>query len=251
MILSGFGAKHRTYGCNNHRAISSGCHYLHSNLLLIHSLMTTRVYAAYAFEAIWSKLSKKKKIAFEKYHNLESQSGISQISSEVLLDRCPLFVTWNTVDKKGHHLRGCIGTFSEVDLPEGIEKYALIAAFQDTRFYPVSAEELPTLSCTVTLLWGFEDIEDPTDWIVGTHGVEAHFQSKTRGSVFKSTFLPEVAEEFGWDQEETLEQLAAKAGARGSLEQYHIQVTRYQGSQSTIEYEEWQELRSRLLHSSK
>lgn len=213
--------------------------------------MTTKAYAAYAFEAIWSKLSKKKKIPFESYVQLDSQSDSSQNAPTALLDRCPLFVTWNTVDKKGHHLRGCIGTFSEVALPEGVAQYALIAAFQDTRFHPVSINELPTLSCTVTLLWGFEDIVDPTDWTVGTHGVEAHFQSKTRGTSYKSTFLPEVAEEFGWDQEETLEQLAAKAGARGNLDQYHIQVTRYQGSQSTIGYEEWKELRTQMSHGNK
>lgn len=39
----------------------------------------------------------------------------------------PLFVTWNTVSRKGHKsLRGCIGTFEAQELSHGLHEYALI-----------------------------------------------------------------------------------------------------------------------------
>lgn len=38
----------------------------------------------------------------------------------------PLFVTWNTVSKRGSkNLRGCIGTFEPHELDEGLRSYAL------------------------------------------------------------------------------------------------------------------------------
>lgn len=38
----------------------------------------------------------------------------------------PLFVTWNTVNPRGHKtLRGCIGTFEPQDLESGLKSYAL------------------------------------------------------------------------------------------------------------------------------
>ncbi len=40
-------------------------------------------------------------------------------------------------------------------------------------------------------------LADPFDWTVGKHGVS--MQLKHAGKVYESTFLPEVAEEEGWD----------------------------------------------------
>ena len=59
----------------------------------------------------------------------------------------PLFVTW----KKGthHHLRGCIGTFSNLSLPQGLREYAVTSAFHDSRFEPISKEEILHLHCGV------------------------------------------------------------------------------------------------------
>ena len=38
----------------------------------------------------------------------------------------PLFVTWNTVNWRGHKsLRGCIGTFNAVPLSDGLKSYAM------------------------------------------------------------------------------------------------------------------------------
>ena len=61
----------------------------------------------------------------------------------------PLFITWNTITRasKNPRLRGCIGTFEPHPLKEGLAEYALISAFQDTRFRRVEKRELPSLQC--------------------------------------------------------------------------------------------------------
>ena len=49
----------------------------------------------------------------------------------------------------------------------------------------------------VSLLTNFEKIEDPLDWTPGTHGIEIEFTKD--GRTYRGTYLPEVAEEQGWD----------------------------------------------------
>jgi AMME syndrome candidate gene 1 protein len=52
--------------------------------------------------------------------------------------KTPIFVTW----KIKNDLRGCIGTFSPAQLSTILGKYALISAFEDDRFDPISLKEL-------------------------------------------------------------------------------------------------------------
>lgn len=61
-----------------------------------------------------------------------------------------LFVTWNKHGTFGEsRLRGCIGTLSPRMVHSGLRDYALTSALRDTRFSPISAKELPQLSCKV------------------------------------------------------------------------------------------------------
>ena len=76
----------------------------------------------------------------------------------------PLFVTWKIGREK--RLRGCIGTFSPIKLHNGLKEYALTSALKDTRFDPVSKDELSRLTCAVSLLTNFEDAKDYLDWEV-------------------------------------------------------------------------------------
>jgi uncharacterized protein (TIGR00296 family) len=62
----------------------------------------------------------------------------------------PLFVTWTIGRDK--RLRGCIGTFAEMDLHSGLKEYALTSALKDTRFDPITREELPRLNVSVSIL---------------------------------------------------------------------------------------------------
>ena len=123
----------------------------------------------------------------------------------------PLFVTWTIGRDKD--LRGCIGTFeADGPLSEVLPRYALVAATEDSRFEPIRLPEVEHLQVGVSLLTNFRDIEDPYDWEVGRHGVEMELRDGR--DRFRATFLPEVAQEQGWNQATTYVQLFRKAGYR-------------------------------------
>ncbi|KAL1596015.1 hypothetical protein SLS59_008004 [Nothophoma quercina] len=159
----------------------------------------------------------------------------------------PLFVTWNTLSRSGDkRLRGCIGTFEPLDLEEGLGSYALTSAFDDTRFSPITARELPTLQAAVTLLTNFEPTpnNDPLAWDIGTHGIRISFTY--HGRRYGSTYLPDVAREQGWTKEEALVSLMRKAGWSGRKDDWPkvgLKVIRYQGKKVALGYKEWKEWR--------
>jgi uncharacterized protein (TIGR00296 family) len=157
----------------------------------------------------------------------------------------PLFVTWNTVSRSGDkRLRGCIGTFEAQPLTTGLSSYALTAAFDDTRFSPISSRELPTLECAVTLLTNFEPVDDAMDWEIGTHGLRISFTEK--GRRYGSTYLPDVASEQGWTKEEALVSLMRKAGWGGKKADWKkvaLRVVRYQGKKVALGWGEWRSWR--------
>ncbi|GAB1301522.1 AMMECR1-like protein [Apodemus speciosus] len=109
-------------------------------------------------------------------------------------DPYPLFVTWKTGRDK--RLRGCIGTFSAMNLHSGLREYTLTSALKDSRFPPLTREELPKLFCSVSLLTNFEDASDYLDWEVGVHGIRIEFINE-KGIKRTATYLPEVAKEQG------------------------------------------------------
>eukprot|EP01132_Coremiostelium_polycephalum_P004758 gene4758-5937_t len=161
-------------------------------------------------------------------------------------DAFPLFVTWK-IDKHGTgepDLRGCIGTFAPKPLIEGLNKFSLNSAFQDSRFHPIQSKEIPKLHCSVSILVEFEDARDVWDWEVGVHGIWIHFE---HGGVNRNaTYLPEVAADQEWDKEETLVSLIKKAGHHGKIDQsfYNkIKLTRYQSSKLSLSYDEYKELK--------
>ncbi|GAA5850442.1 hypothetical protein JCM8547_001876 [Rhodosporidiobolus lusitaniae] len=92
-------------------------------------------------------------------------------------EKFPLFVTWNIQSKSNgeYRLRGCIGNFGAQPLGEGLTEYAKVSAFEDHRFDPITAKELPRLECGVSLLTDFERCDDYLDWELGTHGVYVEF----------------------------------------------------------------------------
>ncbi|KPV74624.1 uncharacterized protein RHOBADRAFT_53592 [Rhodotorula graminis WP1] len=89
----------------------------------------------------------------------------------------PLFVTWNVRSRSGGEprLRGCIGNFGALRLGDGLAEYAHTSAFEDSRFDPITAKDLPRLECGVSLLTDFEVCDDYLDWELGTHGIYVEF----------------------------------------------------------------------------
>ncbi len=111
-----------------------------------------------------------------------------------------------TLHKAGE-LRGCIGRIeAERPLWEALRDAAISAAVRDPRFDPVTREELGELRISVSVLTPTWAVDGPDGIEIGRHGVIL----SVRGT--RSVFLPQVAEEMGWDAPTTLSALARKAG---------------------------------------
>ena len=148
----------------------------------------------------------------------------------------PVFVTWSK--GKGKDLRGCIGTFYPDDLKKNLENYGLSAAFRDSRFPPISKEEIEDLNCGISILIDFEDAKDCYDWEVGKHGIQIYFEENGQQS---ATFLPEVPIEHNMDKKTTLQHLIEKAGYHGKLSKVDkkIKMRRYQSIKIFMSYKEY------------
>jgi len=149
-------------------------------------------------------------------------------------DLYPLFVTWKIgKDKK---LRGCIGTFNEMHLHQGLREYAVTSAMKDSRFNPVAREELARLHVSVSILCHFEDAADFLDWEIGIHGIRIEFYNE-RGARKTATYLPEVPSEQGWDKIQTIDSLLRKGGFKGTVTpevRRSIRLVRYQSEKMTV-----------------
>lgn len=109
--------------------------------------------------------------------------------------------------KKNGDLRGCIGHMAE-DRPlcQVVGEMALNAAFQDRRFRPLAAAELPQCEIEISVLTPFREVDGPEQILVGRDGVLIRKDGRS------AVFLPQVAPEQGWNREQMLEHLCQKAG---------------------------------------
>ena len=110
--------------------------------------------------------------------------------------------------RQGAELRGCIGLLeSDEPLYETICRMAVEAAVKDPRFPPVSLSELPGLRIEISILTRPVKVSGPEEIIMKRDGVIVR-----RGSC-QGVFLPQVAEETGWEKEKFLSVLCShKAG---------------------------------------
>lgn len=172
-----------------------------------------------------------------------------------------LFVTWNIwpVSDKAHasapRLRGCIGTFEPQPLSTGLGEYARIAALRDTRFPPVTKEEVPRLQCGVSLLTGFEECQDYLDWEIGIHGIYIHLdpsadassvsRAKSSRRMLTATYLPDVMVDQDWTKQEAIDSAMRKAGFQGRITddlRKSLRVQRYRSDKvyrSYTDYQTW------------
>jgi AmmeMemoRadiSam system protein A len=123
--------------------------------------------------------------------------------SAKLLRESGAFVTL----KSRGELRGCIGRIqAEGPLIRLIGMLALDSAFRDSRFKPVTADELKHLEIEVSVLTPLSSVPGPEAIQPGRDGVVLRLGARS------AVFLPQVAAEQGWDRAEMLDQLAQKAG---------------------------------------
>ena len=125
-------------------------------------------------------------------------------STGILNEKCGVFVTL----KKEGKLRGCIGRFNPpTPLFETIQEMAIASATHDSRFSPVTAEELDKIDIEISVLTPLKKIDSIDKFELGKQGI---YIKKGYNS---GTFLPQVATETGWTKDEFLGHCARdKAG---------------------------------------
>jgi AmmeMemoRadiSam system protein A len=103
-------------------------------------------------------------------------------------------------------LRGCVGyVFPVTSLYRTVAETARAAAFEDTRFSPVTLEEVPALAVSLSVLSLLNSIR-PEEVEVGRHGLVVS-DGRRRGLL-----LPQVPVDHQWDRITFLEQTCRKAG---------------------------------------
>jgi len=130
-------------------------------------------------------------------------------------------------------LRGCVGyVFPVVSLYRTVAETARAAAFEDTRFTPVTREEAPQLEVSLSILSPLRPIT-ASEVEVGKHGLLISQHG------YRGLLLPQVPVEHGWDRVTFLEQTCRKAGLpldawqRGAtIEAFTAEVFGDEGSKS-------------------
>jgi AmmeMemoRadiSam system protein B/AmmeMemoRadiSam system protein A len=127
-----------------------------------------------------------------------------EVDDPALQEKLGAFVTLT----KNGQLRGCIGEFEpEKPLYQVVQDKTIDAAFHDPRFSPLTYKELKEIEIEISILSPKKKIDDWKKIKLGEDGVI--IKQGLRGG----TFLPQVAEETGWDLETFLSQLCShKAG---------------------------------------
>jgi AmmeMemoRadiSam system protein A len=133
------------------------------------------------------------------------------------------FVTLHSEEK----LRGCIGSLEpRTSLAEDVSFNAYAAAFRDTRFRPLQADELATLSLQISVLSTPErlDFESESSLLATVRpGIDGLILQE---QTFRSTFLPSVWESLP-EPTQFLGHLKLKAGLAADYWSESIRVWRY------------------------
>lgn len=121
----------------------------------------------------------------------------------VLKAPCGAFVT---LTKQGE-LRGCIGYLSaSAPLADTVREVAVAAAFEDSRFSPVTPAEWPGIDVEISVLTPMAPVSNISSIRPGVHGLYI------RKGFRSGLLLPQVATDHGWDAKTFLEQTCRKAG---------------------------------------
>jgi AmmeMemoRadiSam system protein A len=112
---------------------------------------------------------------------------------------------FTTLHHRGN-LRGCVGyVFPTSPLYRTVAETAQAAAFQDSRFHGVTAEEVPELEISLSILSPLKPIR-PEEVEIGKHGLLVNLEGR------RGLLLPQVPLEYGWDCIQFLQQTCRKAG---------------------------------------
>lgn len=148
--------------------------------------------------------------AFKQEDQQRSENLLCSFISPGLMRTHGAFVTLKTHDNQ---LRGCIGSIQTSEpLYKTVHNMTLAAAFNDTRFAPLTEPEINQISIEISILTQPTLIETPYDIELGRHGVILSKLDEQENVVASAVFLAHVPIEYKWDVTTTLEELSLKAG---------------------------------------
>jgi AmmeMemoRadiSam system protein A len=109
--------------------------------------------------------------------------------------------------KEHGELRGCIGYITPMkSLAETVRDVATYAALEDSRFTPVTTQELPLLEYEISVLSPLRRVLEIKEIKVGKHGL-----IMKQGDI-EGLLLPQVPVEEHWDRDTFIQQTCLKAG---------------------------------------
>jgi len=115
-------------------------------------------------------------------------------------------------------LRGCVGHVYPLDsLYHTVAETARAAAFEDTRFWPITLDEAAELEISLSVLSPLRTVQ-PERVEVGRHGLLVSLHQH------RGLLLPQVPIEHGWDRITFLEQTCRKAGLPADAWQTGAQI---------------------------
>ncbi|MGM0441254.1 MAG: AmmeMemoRadiSam system protein A [Elusimicrobiota bacterium] len=127
-----------------------------------------------------------------------------EVRDEVLNEKRGVFVTL----RKNGNLRGCIGTiFPQDKLYKSVRDMAIQASTRDYRFSSVQPGEVDSIEIEISVLTVPKKVGSHDDIKLGRDGVIV------KKGIRQGVYLPQVADETGWDKEKFLNSLCQnKAG---------------------------------------
>lgn len=138
-------------------------------------------------------------ISSETLHRFVRKGTVPQIDTADLPARLKNKLGAFVTLRKNGELRGCIGQFNPYEpLWKLVQDMTIASASRDTRFNPVTADELKNITIEISVLSPLKRISKPEEIVLGRHGIYIR-QGPSSG-----TFLPQVATETGWTLEEFL-----------------------------------------------
>ena len=138
----------------------------------------------------------------------DTHLGIPQISDETLRESHGAFVSVHVAGE----LRGCVGVVEAgVPLVDIVTRCAVAAATEDSRFPPLTVEELEAARLEISVLSAPRSLPDPDLLEPGVHGVIVSDGAR------RALLLPQVATQHGFGRAQFLDAACSKAGlATGS-----------------------------------
>jgi len=126
-----------------------------------------------------------------------------EVSEPALLQPSAAFVTL----KKNGQLRGCIGhMLGSQELYRTAQQMAISAAMKDSRFPAVTQDELAQIRIEISVLSPLQWVREVDEIEVGRDGLYIVL------GPYSGVLLPQVATDQGWDRDDFLHQVCAKAG---------------------------------------